>query len=128
MTDMMPAMTSHHMPFFQHPLDYFESGRGQGCGGAGAGLESLSHHEKGPLNALVQQRVQEAETEREQMRLQVKREDVLSRTQTQAHDTVIKTETQKEIEVLKAQLALVLAHINKTDLKEANAEAVERAI
>jgi hypothetical protein len=78
--------------------------------------------------ATVQQQVQEAETQREQMRLAVKREDVLSRTQTAAHDTVIKTETQKEIEVLKAQLALVLAHINKGDEKLSEAEAIERAI
>jgi Phage P22-like portal protein len=78
--------------------------------------------------ATVQQQVQEAETEREKMRLQVKREDVMTRTDTQAHDTVIKTQTQLEIEQLKAQLALVLAHINKTEMKEANAEAVERAI
>jgi len=78
--------------------------------------------------ATVQQQVQEAETEREKMRLQVKREDVMTRTDTQAHDTVIKTQTQLEIEQLKAQLALVLAHINKTTSKEAQAEAIERAI
>jgi len=78
--------------------------------------------------ATVQEQVQQAETEREKMRLQVKREDTLSRTDTQAHDTVIKTQTQLEIEQMKAQLALVLAHINKTEMKEANAEAVERAI
>ena len=78
--------------------------------------------------ATVQQQVQEAETQREKMRLDVKREDTQMRTDTQAHDTVIKTESQKEIEQMKAQLALVLAHINKTELKEANAEAVERAI
>jgi len=78
--------------------------------------------------ATVQEQVQQAETEREKMRLQVKREDVMTRTDTQAHDTVIKTQTQLEIEQLKAQLALVLAHMNKTEMKEANAEAVERAI
>jgi hypothetical protein len=78
--------------------------------------------------ATVQQQVQEAETEREKMRLQVKREDTQMRTDTAAHDTVIKTETQKEIEAMKAQLALVLAHLNKTEFKEANAEVVERAI
>jgi Phage P22-like portal protein len=78
--------------------------------------------------ATVQQQVQEAETQREAMRLQVKREDVMTRTDTQAHDTVIKTQTQLEIEQMKAQLALVLAHINKTEMKAANAEAVERAI
>jgi len=78
--------------------------------------------------ATVQQQVQEAETEREKMRLQVKREDVMTRTDTQAHDTVIKTQTQLEIEQMKAQLALVLAHINKTTEKSAEAEAIERAI
>jgi Phage P22-like portal protein len=78
--------------------------------------------------ATVQQQVQQAETEREMMRLKVKREDVMTRTDTQAHDTVIKTQTQLEIEQLKAQLALVLAHINKNTEKEAEAEAVERAI
>jgi len=78
--------------------------------------------------ATVQQQVQEAETEREKMRLQVRREDTQLRTDTTAHDTVIKTQTQIEIEQLKAQLALVLAHINKTTSKEAQAEAVERAI
>jgi hypothetical protein len=78
--------------------------------------------------ASVQEQVQAAETEREKMRLQVKREDVMTRTDTQAHDTVIKTQTQLEIEQMKAQLALVLAHINKTEMKLSNEEAVERAI
>jgi len=78
--------------------------------------------------ASVQEQVQQAETEREKMRLQVRREDTQLRTDTTAHDTVIKTQTQIEIEQLKAQLALVLAHINKTTGKEAQAEAVERAI
>ena len=78
--------------------------------------------------ATVQEQVQAAETEREKMRLQVKREDTMTRTDTQAHDTVIKTQTQLEIEQLKAQLAMVLAHMNKTELKLSNAEAVERAI
>ena len=78
--------------------------------------------------ATVQQQVQEAETQREKMRLDVKREDTQMRTDTTAHDTVIKTQTQLEIEQMKAQLALVLAHLNKTEFNEANAEAVERAI
>ena len=63
-----------------------------------------------------------------QMELQVKKEDSQLRTDTIAHDTVLKTETQKEIEQMKAQLALVLAHLNRTEFKETNAEAVERAI
>ena len=78
--------------------------------------------------ATVQEQVQQAETEREKMRLQVRREDSQLRTETTAHDTVIKTQTQLEIEQLKAQLALVLAHINKPEAKLANEEAVERAI
>ena len=78
--------------------------------------------------ASVQEQVQAAETEREKMRLQVRREDTQMRTDTTAHDTVIKTQTQIEIEQMKAQLALVLAHINKTTEKSAEAEAIERAI
>ncbi len=78
--------------------------------------------------ATVQEQVQQAETEREKMRLQVRREDSQLRTDTTAHDTVIKTQTQLEIEQLKAQLALILANMDKRDLKEAEAEAVERGI
>ena len=78
--------------------------------------------------ATVQQQVQQAETERKKMELDVRREDTQMRTDTQAHDTVIKTQTQIEIEQMKAQLALVLAHINKTTEKAAEAEAIERAI
>ena len=78
--------------------------------------------------ATVQEQVQQAETEREKMRLQVRREDSQLRTDTTAHDTVIKTQTQLEIEQLKAQLALILANMDKKDLKEAEAEAVERGI
>jgi len=62
------------------------------------------------------------------MELQVKQADSQLRTDTIAHDTVIKTQTQLEIEQLKTQLALVLAHMNKTEMKAANAEVVERAI
>ena len=78
--------------------------------------------------ASIEQQKQEAETERKRMEVDVRREDTHLRTNTAAHDTVIKTETQKEIEQMKAQLALVLAQMNMTDLKEAEAEAVERGI
>jgi len=82
---------------------------------------------------------QEAETKRELMRQtakahdtemtnQTRREDTKIRASTAMTDTITKTETQKEIEQMKAQLALVLAHLNRTEFKEANAEAVERAI
>jgi Phage P22-like portal protein len=71
---------------------------------------------------------QEAETKRELMRQTTKAHDTEMRVQTTAQDTVLKTETQKEIEMLKAQLALVLAKMNLRTEKEAEAEAVERAI
>ena len=78
--------------------------------------------------ASVQQQVQEAETQREAMRLQVRREDTQMRTDTQAHDTVIKTETQKEVERMKAQLALVLAQLGLREEKLSEEEAIERGI
>ena len=71
---------------------------------------------------------QEAETKRELMRQTTKAHDTEMRVETQAHDTVIKTQTQVEIESMKAQLALILARINKTSEKSAEAEAIERAI
>jgi hypothetical protein len=78
--------------------------------------------------ASVQQQVQEAETQREAMRLQVRREDTQMRTDTQAHDTVIDSQTKLEIEHLKAQLALVLAQMDMRSLKLAGEEAIERGI
>ena len=78
--------------------------------------------------ATVQQQVQEAETEREKMRLQVKREDTQMRTDTTAHDTVIKTQTQLEVEQLKAQVAILLAGMDRHQAVLANAETTERAI
>jgi len=78
--------------------------------------------------ATVQQQVQEAETQREKMRLDVKREDTQMRTDTQAHDTVIKTQTQLEVEQLKAQVAILLANMDHKQAELANAETTERAI
>ena len=78
--------------------------------------------------ATVQQQVQQAETEREKMRLQVKREDTQMRTDTTAHDTVIKTQTQLEVEQLKAQVAILLAGMDRHQAALANAETTERAI
>ena len=71
---------------------------------------------------------QEAETKRELMRQTTKAHDTQMRVETTAQDTIVKTETQKEIEQMKAQLALVLARMNITSAKEAEAEAVERGI
>jgi len=78
--------------------------------------------------ATVQQQVQQAETEREKMRLEVKREDTQMRTDTTAHDTVIKTQTQLEVEQLKAQVAILLAGMDRHQAALANAETTERAI
>ena len=78
--------------------------------------------------ATVQQQVQEAETQREKMRLDVKREDTQMRTDTQAHDTVIKTQTQLEVEQLKAQVAILLAGMDRHQAALANQETTERAI
>ena len=78
--------------------------------------------------ATVQQQVQEAETQREKMRLDVKREDTQMRTDTQAHDTVIKTQTQIEVEQLKAQVAILLAQMDHKQAQLANQETTERAI
>lgn len=60
--------------------------------------------------------------------LDMKRYDVELRTDTAAQDSVLDNETRKEIEVLKAQVALMLAKLDKKGENEALAEAVERAI
>ena len=87
----------------------------------------------------VEQLKQDAETKRTliketnraheiELKDQEKHRDMVLRTDTQAHDTVVKTQTQMEIERMKADLAVYLAHLNRLSEKEAQAEAVERAI
>ena len=76
----------------------------------------------------IEQVKQDNETKRELMRQTTRAHDTEMRTQTTAQDTVVKTEAQKEIEAMKAQLALILAQMNLRTEKEAEAEAVERAI
>ena len=71
---------------------------------------------------------QEAETKRELMRQTTKGHDTDVRAQTTMQETMLESQTRKEIEQMKAQLALILARINNTSEKEAEAEAVERAI
>lgn len=71
---------------------------------------------------------QEAETKRELMRQTTKGHDTDIRAQTTMQETMLESQTRKEIEQMKAQLALILARINSTSEKEAEAEAVERAI
>ena len=45
-----------------------------------------------------------------------------------AHETVIKTETQQEIERMKAEVALMLAHLDRASAHAASLETTERAI
>lgn len=78
--------------------------------------------------ASVKQQQEEAETQRKQMELDVRREDTKMRTDTQAHDTVIKTQTQLEVEQMKAQLALIMAQLDLRTERAAMEEAVERGI
>jgi Phage P22-like portal protein len=54
--------------------------------------------------------------------------DMQMKVNAQAHDTVLKTQTQLEIEQMKAQVAILLAHMDRTSLKNASAETTERAI
>jgi len=57
-----------------------------------------------------------------------KRFDTQLRTDTQAHDTVVKTQTQLEVERMKAEIAIMLAELDKRALRDASAETTERAI
>jgi hypothetical protein len=63
-----------------------------------------------------------------ELREQSDRAEMQMRVDGQAHDTVIKTQTQIEIERMKAEIALLLAQMDKGALNDANAEATERAI
>jgi multidrug resistance efflux pump len=76
----------------------------------------------------LEQFKQGEETKRELMRQHTKAHDTEMHTETMAQDTIVKTESQKEIEQMKANIALILAHINAGQEKLANAEATERAI
>jgi len=87
----------------------------------------------------VEQVKQEAETKRTliketnrahetELRDASDREEMKMRVDGQAHDTVLKTQTQLEIERMKAQIAILLATMDKTSLKNASAETTERAI
>jgi len=87
----------------------------------------------------VEQVKQDAETKRlliketnraHEMELQdaQRRYDTDTRTSTTAHDTVIKTQTQLEIERMKAEVALMLANLDKASAHAASLETTERAI
>lgn len=87
----------------------------------------------------VKQLHETAETQREQMRIQAKMQELEAKNaaaedqmrmkvNTDAHDTVVKTETQKELEYIKGQFALMLAKIDAAERRAAAAETAERAI
>jgi hypothetical protein len=63
-----------------------------------------------------------------ELREQSDRAEMQMRVDGQAHDTVIKTQTQLEIERMKAEIAMLLAQMDRGALNDANAEATERAI
>ena len=63
-----------------------------------------------------------------ELRDQERHADIKMKVDGQAHDTVLKTQTQLEIEQMKAQVALLLANMDRTALRNASAETTERAI
>jgi hypothetical protein len=87
----------------------------------------------------IEQVKQDAETKRTliketnrahdiELRNEERHADMKLRTDTMAHDTVIKTQTQLEIERYKGEIALLLAQMDRVAMREASAEATERAI
>jgi hypothetical protein len=87
----------------------------------------------------IEQVKQDAETKRTliketnrahdiELRNEERHADMKLRTDTQAHDTVLKTQTQLEIERYKGEIALLLAQMDRVAMREASAEATERAI
>lgn len=63
-----------------------------------------------------------------ELRDQHDHDDMRMKVDAQAHDTVLKTQTQKDIERMKAEVAILLAQLDRTSLKNASAETTERAI
>jgi hypothetical protein len=87
----------------------------------------------------IEQVKQDAETKRTliketnrahdiELRNEERHADMKLRTDTQAHDTVLKTQTQMEIERMKADVAILLAQLDRESLRNASAETTERAI
>jgi len=87
----------------------------------------------------IEQVKQEAETKRVliketnrahdiELRDQERHTDMRMKVDAQAHDTVLKTQTQLEIEQMKAQVAILLAEMDRRALRDASAETTERAI
>ena len=63
-----------------------------------------------------------------ELRDQERHADMKMKVDAQAHDTIVKTQTQLEVEQMKAQVALLLAQLDRESLKNASAETTERAI
>jgi len=63
-----------------------------------------------------------------ELRDQERHADMKMKVDAQAHDTIVKTQTQLEVEQMKAQVALLLAELDRRSLREASAETTERAI
>ena len=87
----------------------------------------------------IKQMEESAETQREHMRLTVKAHDIETRdgqinrdvmmeTHTRAHDAAIGYKKAMDVEEIRAQLALLLAHIDKSAMKEARTDAIENAV
>ena len=76
----------------------------------------------------IEQVKQDAETKRELMRQTTKGHDTEMRVQSAMQDTMLKTQTQKDIEQMKAEVALLLARMDKHQAHMAAAETTERAI
>ena len=79
-------------------------------------------------NSTIKQMQEEAETKRELMRQTTKAHDTEMRDATKQTDTVINNQTKIEIEQLKAQVAILLAGMDRHQAALANAETTERAI
>jgi len=78
--------------------------------------------------ASIEGQKQEAETMRKKMDVDARMADSQLKTDTQANDTIIDNETRLEIERMKAKLAFILASMDSSSEKAADAEAIERAI
>ena len=63
-----------------------------------------------------------------ELREQSDREEMRMKVDGQAHDTVLKTQTQIEVERMKAEIALILAQMDRDSLNDVNTETTERAI
>ena len=78
--------------------------------------------------ATVQEQVQSAETQREQMRIEAEAHKTVINNETKRDIEEMKDTTRRELEAMKAQLAFVLSKIDERAERAADVEAIERAI